>query len=712
MRKWLPAVQSVRTKLLLLVLLPLAVLLPGLVALIVYWGNSAYDRLLIYKINAELVIAHQYLERVIESRQHNITGLARSAELAAATTAITGRESVSRYLIAAANREGFDFLNLVDPGGNLVAASTAQPLSKSLGHWPVIAGALEGKAAAGLDILQPELLEEISPELAARARLRVIQTPSAAHDDKRIEARGMIVHAAAPVVDTSGKIVGALEAGVLLNRNLDFVDNINSIVYTEAALPLGSRGTATLFLDDVRIATNVRMFGAVVDAEELPPNIITREASSGQIVLSERADRSTHGDRALGTRVSLAVRDKVLGEGKVWLDRAFVVNDWYVSGYEPLHDSFGKRIGMLYVGYLEAPFSQVKRNILASIIALFAVITVIVSIFSLRRARAVFSPLERMDATIGAVVAGNASARVGDVGSEDEIGRLASHFDRLLDTLDSRSRELRDLNAELDQKVVERTQELARANEELKAAQQRLVRSEKLAAIGQLTAGVAHEINNPIAVMQGNLDVMCEALGSQGEVVGTEIRLLDEQINRIRLIVTKLLQFARPDEFAGYVEEVDVNSVVADSLVLVRPELRKVNVSVRQELHAAAMVRINRNELQQVLINLMVNAFHAMESGGTMTLVTSDWREGERLRGVRIDVLDTGSGIGPELIERVFDPFFTTKKQHGTGLGLSISLSLVDRYGGTITVDSRLDEGSRFSVWLLSEPRFDTLPDA
>ena len=167
------------------------------------------------------------------------------------------------------------------------------------------------------------------------------------------------------------------------------------------------------------------------------------------------------------------------------------------------------------------------------------------------------------------------------VGSEDEIGRLALHFDRLLDTLDARSRELRDLNAELDQKVVERTRELARANEELKAAQQRLVRSEKLAAIGQLTAGVAHEINNPIAVMQGNLDVMREALGSQGEVVGTEIRLLDEQINRIRLIVTKLLQFARPDEFAGYVEEVDVNAVVADSLVLVRPELRKVNVSVR-----------------------------------------------------------------------------------------------------------------------------------
>ena len=191
------------------------------------------------------------------------------------------------------------------------------------------------------------------------------------------------------------------------------------------------------------------------------------------------------------------------------------------------------------------------------------------------------------------------------------------------------------------------------------------------------------------------------------------MRLLDQQVDRIRLIVTKLLQFARPDEFAGYVEDVDVNAVLTDSLVLVRPELRKVNVSVRHDLRAGQVVRINRNELQQVLINLMVNALHAMEEGGTMTLLSEDWIEDGATRGVRIDVLDTGGGIHPEHLERLFDPFFTTKRARGTGLGLSISLSLVDRYGGTITVDSRLGEGSRFTVWLLSEPRFESqMPQA
>jgi len=690
-RRW-PAIRSVRTKLLLLVLLPSVVLLPALIGVIVYWGNAAYDRLLIYKVNAELVIAHQYLERVIEGKKNNLSGLAASAELA---LAMGDAARLAPWMDRAAQREAFDFVHLVDRNGMIVATSSGAKPGSGLRHWPVVAAALSGKASAGLDIFEPALLEELSPSLARRASLRVIQTPSAALDEKRVESRGMIVHAGAPVIDANGEIVGALNAGVLLNRNLDFVDNINSIVYTEAALPLGSRGTATLFLDDVRIATNVRMFGAVLEGPEAPG------AGPWETVPG-------HGDRALGTRVSLAVRDKVLGEGKVWLDRAFVVNDWYVSGYEPLRDGFGKRVGMLYVGFLEQPFSDVKRNILASIIALFAVFTITASVISLRRARAVFRPIERMDAAITEVASGNASARVGGVGSDDEIGRLAEHFDRLLDTLDRRSGELRDLNADLDQKVVDRTRELAQANAELKSAQQNLVRSEKLAAIGQLTAGVAHEINNPIAVMQGNLDVMREALGPAAEVVKTEMRLLDQQVERIRLIVTKLLQFARPDEFAGYVEEVDVNAVLSDSLVLVRPELRKVNVNVRLDLRAAQLVRINRNELQQVLINLMVNALHAMGDGGTLTLVSGNWVEEGATRGVRIDVLDTGGGINPEHLGRLFDPFFTTKRTQGTGLGLSISLSLVDRYGGTITVASQVGEGSRFSVWLLAEPRFET----
>src|SRR5262249_26896417 len=160
----------------------------------------------------------------------------------------------------------------------------------------------------------------------------------------------------------------------------------------------------------------------------------------------------------------------------------------------------------------------------------------------------------------------------------------------------ARNEELRRWADELDHKVAERTEELARANQELRDAQRQLVMSEKLAAIGQLTAGVAHEINNPIAVIQGNLEVAREVLGSASEPVANEIKLIDEQVHRIRLIVTKLLQFARPAEFAGYVERIDVNSVIGDSLVLVRHLMRKGDIAVEQDCRATRSIGINRNE--------------------------------------------------------------------------------------------------------------------
>ena len=662
--RWPDLFGSVRAKLLLIVLLPPAIMVPALTGLLVYWGDSAYDRLLVSRVSAEMITAHQYMERVLEANGRAVAGFADSAQLARAMSGDGLRELLQKT----AASEKFDFVRLLDAEGRIVAASGDTPAGRWQ-DWPVVREALEGRSSVAIDVFTATQLAEISPQLAERARVPLVPTPNAAPDPRSEESGGMLIHAAAPVRGADGRLVGAVVAGLLLNHNLGFVDTINDIVYPEGSLPLGSQGTATLFLGDVRIATNVRLFGGV---------------------------------RALGTRVSQRVRDAVLGEGRTWLDSAFVVNDWYVSGYEPVVDSFGKRVGMLYVGYLETPFRAVKRNILGGVIGVILLAALVSVPLLLWRARRIFGPLERMDATMAAVEVGDAAARVGQVPGRDEIARLAEHFDALLDTLHERNAELSRLNAELDFKVIERTRELAQALEELRAAQQQLVRSEKLAAIGQLTAGVAHEINNPIAVMQGNLDLLREELGAAAAPVDNELRLLDEQIHRIRVIVTKLLQFARPDEFAGYVETVDANAAVADCLVLVRHELKKGDIAVVQDLRATGPVRLNRNELQQVLINLAVNAVQAMAAGGRLTFVTEDW-DG---KGVRIGVRDTGPGIPQEHLARVFDPFFTTKKTQGTGLGLSISLALIERYGGTISVDSRPGEGTEFSVYLLAEPVF------
>jgi len=660
---------SVRTKLLALVLLPLAVVLPVLVAVLAIWGGDAYDRLLIYKIRSDLAVADGYFDRVREGVGRNVEMLAASNRLARALGE-RDRPALSDFLQATKQTLRVDFLHFVDPAGRVVGSSDLLPPGSPLGDRQAVRSALDGRAVTVLDIFPPDHLGAIHPDLRQRARVPLIATRNALPTERQEESRGMVIHAAAPVYSERGRLLGALVGGLLLNRNLEFVDRINEIIYPPGSLPFGSHGTVTLFLDDVRIGTNVRLFQ------------------------DERAQ-----ERAIGTRVSAAVRRAVLERGDTWLDRAFVVNDWYVSAYRPIEDGQGRRIGMLYVGYLEAPFKAIKRWGLAGVVAVFAVAICLAAVVSLRWARGIFKPLERMNETMNAIEAGDAGARVGPVASRDEIGQLAGHFDQMVDRLATQRQDLQRWGEELDAKVAERTRALEDSNRSLREAQRQLVMSEKLAAIGQLTAGVAHEINNPVAVIQGNLDVLREVLGDAAAPVRPELKLMDDQVERIRLIVAKLLQFARPAEFAGYVEAVAPGQVIADCLVLVGHLLKRGNIAVVQEIETRRPVEINRNELQQVLINLLVNAIQAMAEGGVLTVSARDWDQDGQAQGVALAVADTGPGIAPEHLDRIFDPFFSTKGQGGTGLGLSVSYGLVDRYGGHISAESRPGR-TVFTVWL------------
>ena len=425
-----------------------------------------------------------------------------------------------------------------------------------------------------------------------------------------------------------------------------------------------------------------------------------KNRSNLRIETSAQASRILfEGRRALGTRVSAAVRSAVMSEGRTWLDSAFVVNDWYISAYEPLVDTYGKRVGMLYVGFLQKPFDTAKYETLLIIALAFIVMTAATVPIFLRWARSIFMPLERVTATIGEVESGNLSARTKLPASGDEIGRVAFHLDTLLDQVQERDRQLREWNEELNTRVRERTRDLELANLKLEATTKQLIMSEKLAAIGEITAGVAHEINNPIAVMQGNLDVIRSVIGAEVDKAKVEFRLLDEQIHRISQIITKLLQFARPEEYAGYIERHAPGSVVLDCLPLVQHLLNKTDIRVVREDRASRLVLMNRTELQQVVINLIVNAIHAMPDGGTLTLRSFDAdRDGSP--GIAVEVGDSGIGMSADVVDKVFDPFFTTKRREGTGLGLSISQALVKRQRGQITVESKIGSGSTFRIWL------------
>ena len=565
-RRWR---HSVRYRLLAIALLPVLVILPVFLGITMHQWSLKFDRLLTAKVNSDLTIAQQYLQNILETAGERIEMLARSEEFAHSAD-LPGLLDVYRV------RLGLDYLYLASPAGGMVAASPrgAHPL-----HGP---GAAPARGARNLiEVLDQAELRAISPGLAARAE--IVMVDATGQKPQQTETRGMVVQSVVAASQPGTGAPAIMVGGILLNRNLSVIDRINELIYRPDTLPPGAHATVSLFLGDMRISTNVTVAG---------------------------------GARALGTRASAIVRDRVLGQGQVWLARAQVLQDRYISAYAPVEDSARQRIGMIYVGILERPFAEAKRRTVLLVLAAFLLVALVTVPVFLRWAGSIFRPLEKIAETFARLRGGDLSARTGVTRGADEIAGLAMLLDRLLAQLQDRDRQLCAWNDALNLRVEERTAALRQAVRELEAATHQLVQSEKLAALGEISAGIAHEINNPLAVIQGNLDVLREILGPTARPADTELRLIDEQIHRISQIVTRLLDFARMDEPGEGEPATDPVQAVAECEPLVRHMLARGTVAMRHDLRSTQRVRIGRVALQQVLVNLIANAIHAMPEGG------------------------------------------------------------------------------------------------
>ena len=663
---------KVRYKILVLVLFPILLIMPIALALAINWGKQFTYQQLFLKVRTDLNVSHDAFARIRSDYLNDLARLAESYRFRVALE-LGNEHSILEQVNELKNNNKFTFLNVITPENsslNFPKADTSKRDSSAL------LSAYQGNASVGIEIFSAEDLEKIDPKLKDQVKLPLLDTPRARPSSRTQEDRAMVIRSLYPIKGSRDQIVAILDGGVFLNGNFEFVDAIRDLAYAPKSLPKGSIGTVTVFLDDVRISTNVPL---------------------------------KKGERALGTRVSNEVRSKVLDNGITWIDRAFVVNAWYLSSYEPIIDIDGKRVGMLYAGFLEKPFRDQLWNALAVLVLMFLGLMLLSAWAAIRGARKIFKPIEKMSDVVHATQEGGA-LRVGSIQSTDEIGTLSREFDDMLDELQLRNHEIQDWADSLEDKVELRTAELKRKNQDLensisllRQTRQQLVVAEKLAALGELTAGVAHEINNPTAVMLGNLDLMVAELGKHAEPVQHEIDLVIEQIYRIKDIINRLLQYAHPDKFSGYVSSVEVNALVEDTLELINHLRQDKNINIRIDLVATQLIEINPQELQQVLVNLLVNAIHSLPTtGGDILIKTCDWKQ----KGVMICVIDNGKGIEKDSLKQIFNPFFSTKGQgEGTGLGLSISYGLIRRYGGNITAESTLNKGSEFTIWLLSEPK-------
>jgi signal transduction histidine kinase len=241
------------------------------------------------------------------------------------------------------------------------------------------------------------------------------------------------------------------------------------------------------------------------------------------------------------------------------------------------------------------------------------------------------------------------------------------------------------------EKMAALIEQLQRANSELEAAQQSLIRSEKLAGIGRLAAGVAHEVGNPLQIIMGYV----ELLQRRAERSSAEILLrMGQELTRIHEILRRLLEYARPERKS--ITSCDINELVSDCSVLLKGRKGFRNCEFELSLDPALpMVKTEPEKLRQIIVNLLFNAADAIaESGGKVTLQTRRLEE-----KVEISVMDTGCGIPEEELEKVFDPFFTTKEPgKGTGLGLAVCLGLVESMGGEINLESKPDAGTTVTV--------------
>ncbi|HYD47698.1 MAG TPA: ATP-binding protein [Terriglobales bacterium] len=228
-----------------------------------------------------------------------------------------------------------------------------------------------------------------------------------------------------------------------------------------------------------------------------------------------------------------------------------------------------------------------------------------------------------------------------------------------------------------------------------KRLESQLIQSEKMAAVGQLAAGIAHEIRNPLGIITNALYDLGEIVQSDDPDVGEDLRIAKEEMRRVQDIINNLLEFSR--ESKAEVEPVDINELLRRTLQLLTKGLQKSGVHVVTDFGPLGICRANQNGLRQVVLNLITNAVQAMPSGGTLTLRTRLRIDGR----VQLDVSDTGVGIPPEHLTDIFNPFFTTKDPgQGTGLGLSVVHSVVHRYGGEIRVESQLGRGTSFTIEL------------
>jgi two-component system NtrC family sensor kinase len=641
---------SLQTKI--LVFLQSLVIIGGLVALTL--GILLYGRTILKQAEErgaiDLNSAWMVYNEAVKDVETIVRLTAEGSFLREGLTSASKLKHVKRELERIRIENHLDFLTLTDPQG-IVVLRTRYPYDKDddQSNDEMIRIALKKKVTSGTQIIPQEILAKEGNDMVRQAFMVFVPTPKAKPREQDRETSGMVLKAAVPVIDSNGNLLGTLYGGRMINRNYEIVDRIKDTVFRGEKYKGKDVGNATIFQWDVRISTNVKNLDET---------------------------------RAIGTRVSSDIYEKVLENGLAFIGRAFVVNANYITAYEPIKNINGETIGILYVGTLEQPFLDLRNNVIFSFIgiALLGVLVTLVLGFFLTRS--ITRPIDQLVNATHEISQGRFPLEI-PVTTRDEIGRLANSFSQM-------TKELRRIMDEKDA-----------INQEMKDLNTRYL---------ELLGFTTHELRQPLGVINGYLVMLeDESIGKlttpqQKEAVSemrTNITLMTDMIQKYlqlskiesgQLSVNRKKFRVYPEAIQPVVEG-EAQQMAVKHMVLTIQDQRAL-----EELEVYAdpiLIRI-------VFSNLINNAIKYGRKGGTITIGY------QRVGGFhRFHVKNEGTGIDKDSLGKLFNKFYRVQRGEsgrvmGTGLGLYNTKNIIEKHGGKIWAESQEGNWVDF-VFLLPE---------
>jgi two-component system, NtrC family, sensor kinase len=504
------------------------------------------------------------------------------------------------------------------------------------------------RGASGTRIMTRQELLKIAPNLAETTKILIKSTPMALPTDKKELDSVMVKEYTMPVFDSKGDVLRVFYGGRIINRDYELVDRIQNLVFGSEQYHSKPVGTVTIFQDDTRISTNV---------------------------LDE------NGQRAVGTRVSAQVYEKVVGKGEVWDDRAFVVNAWYKTAYEPIKNIHGQIIGILYVGVLAEPFDAMARHIFLLFITIVTGSTALAVMLSFLLADGISRPLTQLLGATKKLSGGDLGYAVGGKTGVIELDNLAESFN------------------EMSAKLQERDKSLKLSNERLAELNKRYV---------DLIGFVSHELKGILASVVMNVHSMRDQfLGPTNEKQKRALDSSARSLDYLTATVKKFLNLGQIEKGELKAGKADVQirkevfNAVVDSLGAIA---EKKNITIRNEIADDLFVHADPELMRVAANNLISNAIkYGTEHG--IILIKSCMHDGY----AQVEVYNDSVPIRQEEISKLFGRFSrldnaVTRSAKGTGLGLFITKQIIAVHGGKIWVEPR-EKGNSFIFQLpVKEP--------